>query len=142
MKRQSVFFTMLMAALIAVTAAVGMLAFSGCDANALSLAGTVWVPLRAADASGDEVTLGDVYSTHYSNYQGTLSFEENKTFELWLSPGDPTDGTHTGMYEQKDGKINVLFDNDTEDQFEIKKEGDTTLIAVPYGEYKVYFIKQ
>lgn len=46
------------------------------------------------------------------------------------------------MYEQKDGKINVFFDDDTVEQFDIQQNGDKTLIAVPYGGYEVYFIKQ
>ena len=113
----------------------------GCG-SALSLGNTVWVPLRAVDASGDEADMNDIYNTHYSNYQGSLSFESNGTFEFWMGPGNPADGSHTGMYKQKDGKIDAVFDNDTEMQFEIRNEGDAPLIVVPYGEYEVYFIKQ
>lgn len=124
------------------TAVFAVLVFAGCGADSVSLGNTVWVPLKAADASGDEVDLNDIYNTYYSNYQGSLSFEENKTFELWMGPGDPTDGTHTGMYEQKYGKIYVHFDNDAEETFDIRNNGETTLIVVPYGEYEVYFSKQ
>ena len=127
--------------IVLLTAAVmSALVLTAC--GTLDLPNTVWVPLRATDASGDEVTTEEVYGTVYSNYQGSLSFEENKTFELWMGPGDPTDGTHTGMYEQKDGKIYVHFDNDAEETFDIRNNGETTLIVVPYGEYEVYFSKQ
>ena len=36
----------------------------------------------------------------------------------------------------------VHFDNDAEETFDIRNNGETTLIVVPYGEYEVYFSKQ
>ena len=142
MKRKFVFLSLLSSTAILLSAIFGMLVFGACDANAIPLCDTVWVPLRAVDASGDEVVLNDIYNANYSNYSGSLSFQENNTFELWMGPGNPNDGTHSGMYEQKDGKINVFFDDDSVEQFDIQKNGDNTLIVVPYNGYEVYFKKQ
>ena len=55
---------------------------------------------------------------------------------------DPSDGTHTGVYEWKDGAVNALFDDGTEEQFTVKNDGESPLLVVPYGGYEVYFIKQ
>ena len=127
--------------IVLLTAAVmSALVLTAC--GTLDLPNTVWVPLRATNTSGDEVTTEEVYGTVYSNYQGSLTFSDNKTFELWLSPGDPSDGTHTGVYEWKDGAVNALFNDGTEEQFTVKNDGESPLLVVPYGGYEVYFIKQ
>ena len=116
-------------------------AFTACGGS-VEIKDTVWVPSSADNASGDEVDIREVYNSYYSNYQGTLSFESNGTFELWLSPGNPTDGTHTGTYEIAGDKINVLFDDDTQSQFDIVTKGEKQCIVVTYDGYKVYFTKQ
>ena len=142
MKRKSVLLSLFSSAAVLFAAIFVVFAFSACDAKAIPLGNTVWVPLRAVDASGDEVALSDIYNANYSNYQGSLSFQENNTFELWMGPGNPNDGTHSGMYEQKDGKVNVFFDDDSVEQFDIQNYGDNTLLVVPYNGYEVYFNKQ
>ena len=122
-------------------ALICLIIFSACNGS-VNLSNTLWVPDSANNASGDEVDIREVYNSHYSNYQGTLSFSSNGTFELWLSPGDPSDGTHTGTYELSGDKINVLFDDDTQSQFDIVTKGGTQCIVVTYDGYDVYFTKQ
>lgn len=119
-----------------------LLTLSACTGGSVSLPGTTWTPEKATDASGDEADLMVIYATHYSNYQGTLTFNDNGTFELWMGPGDLSDGTHSGTYELKDSTVNVLFDDDTQSQFDIKTVGDKQYIIVTYGGYDVYFTKQ
>lgn len=131
----------MLSAIILTAAVLCLLLFSACQ-KAVSLKDTLWIPALANNASGDEVDLNEVYSAHYSNYQGSLSFSANGTFELWLSPGSPADGTHTGTYELAEKTVNVLFDDDTQSQFDIETKGDTQYIVVPYGAYRVYFTKQ
>ena len=63
------------------------------------LRNTYWVSQSAKDASGDEVDIHEVYNVRYSQYQGSLTFDGDNRFQLWLSPGDATDGTHSGTYE-------------------------------------------
>lgn len=60
------------------------------------LTSSAWVPEGAKNASGDEVEMSEVYNTNYSAYQGSMSFSDDGTFTLWLSPGSPDDGTHSG----------------------------------------------
>ena len=62
------------------------------------LTSSAWVPEGAKNASGDEVEMSEVYNTNYSAYQGSMSFSDDGTFTLWLSPGSPDDGTHSGKY--------------------------------------------
>ncbi len=131
------------AALISAFAAalICLIVFTACNGS-VNLSDTLWIPASANNASGDEVDIREVYNSHYSNYQGSLSFSSNGTFELWLSAGDPTDGTHTGTYELAGDKINVLFDDDTQSQFDIVTKGGEQCIVVTYDGYDVYFTKQ
>ena len=124
-----------------VTAFICLILFSACG-GPVDLNDTIWIPSSANNASGDEVDIREVYNSHYSNYQGSLSFASNGTFELWLKPGDPSDGTHTGTYEIAGDKINALFDDDTQSQFDIVTKGGTQCIVVTYDGYDVYFTKQ
>ena len=57
-----------------------------------------WIPSTAKNASGDEVEMSEIYNTNYTSYQGSLTFNEDGRFSLWLSPGTADDGTHTGSF--------------------------------------------
>lgn len=103
-----------------------------------------WVAASATNSSGDEVDMGEVYKVNYSSYQGTLTFNENGTFSLWLSPGSADDGTHTGVYAfTDDSTIDVIFDDGTVTSFTVnRKSGEIDSIVINYNEYDVYFKKQ
>ena len=103
-----------------------------------------WVPSTANNASGDEVEMSEVYSTNYSSYQGSLTFKDDGTFSLWLSPGTPDDGTHSGTYKlEADNKISAQFDEGTLTTFDIVREnGNIKNIKVNYNTHEVYFTKQ
>lgn len=108
------------------------------------LADTSWIPSSAKSASGDEVEMIDVYETNYTAYQGSLSFNDDGTFNFWLTPGDPNDGTHSGKYTLSDdkSKINAEFDNGVTTEFSIIRDnGDISYISVDYNGYKVQFVK-
>ena len=78
----------------------------------------------------------------YTTYKGTLSFDDGNKFELWLSQGDPSDGTHSGTYELKEDKISVKFDDGTENDFNIhRKDGKIAQIDVFYGEYTIRLLQ-
>lgn len=99
-----------------------------------------WVPVSAKNASDDEVDISEVYNVMYSNYQGNLSFSKDGTFQLWLSPGDPSDGTHTGSFEIKDDIIKADFDEGTQTEFMLEREnGYIKTITIGYDEYTVVF---
>ena len=75
------------------------------------LTSSAWGPEGAKNASGDEVEMSEVYNTNYSAYQGSMSFSDDGTFTIWLSPGSPDDGTHCGKYTVSDSdKNNLLLD--------------------------------
>lgn len=103
-----------------------------------------WIPTSAQNASGDEVEIAEVYNTNYTSYQGSLAFSDDGTFSIWLSPGTPDDGTHSGAYRLTDeNTIDVVFDEGTFTSFEIKRNGDDIEnIVVNYNDYEVYFSKQ
>ena len=113
----------------------------GCSGS-IELGESTWIPMSAQNASGDEVLLNEVYNNNYTNYQGSLIFHSDGTFNFWMSPGDPSDGTHSGTYKLKGDKINVLFDDDTQSQFDVKKSGDSEFIVVTYNGYDVTFERQ
>lgn len=103
-----------------------------------------WISTSASDASGDEVEMQVVYNTDYSNYQGSLTFKDDNTFSLWLSPGSVDDGTHTGTYSiESNDKIKAVFTSGEELEFDVKRNnGEVTSIIIPYTDYQVYFTKQ
>lgn len=106
----------------------------------------IWYSQSATTASADEVDLAYIYSNNYSSYQGSMTFRDDNTFELWLTAGNPDDGTHKGKYSLEENKINVTFDNGEERVYTIhtNDKGDITQIEVPYAnsygeEFIVYF---
>ena len=101
---------------------------------------TRWVPVSAKNASEDEVELSEVYDVMYSNYQGNLTFSKDGTFELWMSPGMPDDGTHSGTFELDGDTIKATFDEGTKTEFYIQREdGLIKTIKLGYSDYTVYF---
>ena len=101
---------------------------------------TKWVPVSAQNASEDEVELSEVYDVKYTNYQGNLTFGKDGTFQLWMNPGLPEDGTHTGTFELDGDTIKAAFDNGTKTEFYIQREnGLIKTIKLGYSDYTVYF---
>lgn len=100
-----------------------------------------WYSTTALNSSGDEVELAEIYNNNYSMYQGSLTFNKNGSFSLWLTPGDPTDGTHSGQYKVVDEKtIDVVFDNSTYSSFYINRENKKIKsISLKYNDYEIYF---
>lgn len=110
------------------------------NARAKQLCDATWTPVSAKDASGDEARLGDIYDVMYTNYQGSLNFNKDGTFDFWMAPGLPDDGTHTGTYELDGDTINVTFDEGTQTKFYIQRDkGFIKTIELGYNDYTVYF---
>ncbi len=126
---------------IVAAAAVCFIIFSTPKSELLN---TAWVASSATDASGDEADMLDVYETNYTSYQGSLTFDDDGTFDFWLTPGDPEDGTHSGKYTVNDNStVDVTFDSGEKGSFDInRKDGKINSISVDYKGYKVYFKKQ
>ncbi len=131
------------AVLIVIVLIIVIVSFNS-DSNVSALYGYTWIPYTAHNASGDEVEMSEVYNTNYSSYQGSLTFKDNGTFSLWLSPGTPDDGTHSGTYKlESDDKISVQFDEGTQTKFDIIRDnGEIKNIIVNYNTYEVTFNKQ
>ena len=100
-----------------------------------------WIPSTAKNASGDEVEMSEIYNTNYTSYQGSLTFNEDGRFSLWLSPGTADDGTHTGSFTvNSDDEIEASFDNGTNTKFKIeRKNGTVNGIIINYNDYEIYF---
>ena len=126
------------AAIVALT--VFLVIKTNADNAKLELKNTRWVSQSAVNASGDEVDVREVYNVRYSNYQGRLEFNDKNGFELWLAPGDLDDGTHTGTYQLEGDKVNAVFDEGTEAEFDVVREdGKIRRIDVGYDNYIVRF---
>ncbi len=101
---------------------------------------TTWVPVSAKNASKDEVDISEVYQVKYSNFNGHLTFDKSGAFQLWMAPGLPDDGTHSGKFEIDKDVIKATFDEGTETEFYITREdGFIKTINLGYDEYDVYF---
>ncbi len=100
-----------------------------------------WIPSTAKNASGDEVEMSEIYNTNYTSYQGSLTFNEDGRFSLWLSPGTSDDGTHTGSFTvNSDDEIEAYFDDGTNTKFKIeRKNGTANGIIINYNDYEIYF---
>ena len=124
-------------------AAVVLLVINAHTENAKHvLRNTEWKSVSALNASGDEVDVREVYNVRYSQYQGKRTFDGENGFELWLRPGDPSDGTHSGKYEIDGDKANVTFDEGTDTAFALtRSEGEITRIELLYDGYTVAFVK-
>lgn len=145
-KRKASKSSVIIAAVLCVAVAVAVIILINIFNNSSKseLVNSAWVPAVAHNASGDEVDMGEIYNTNYTAYQGSLSFADDGTFEFWLSPGTPDDGTHKGKYTIKnDSAIDVTFDNGESEEFEIvNKNGNISSIITEYKGYKVQFVKQ
>ncbi len=126
-----------------ITAAVVSKSCYDSSSNA-QLVSSTWVPTSAKNSTGDEVELSEVYNNNYTGYQGSLAFSEDGTFSLWLTPGTPDDGTHSGTYEVvDDGTIKAYFDEGTQTVFKMNRENNqVNSIVMNYDEYSVCFTKQ
>lgn len=109
-----------------------------------SLGNSQWVPDSAKSASSDEaVPIEEISHTYYSNYQGSLSFKDDNTFEVWLSPGDASDGTHSGTYEVQGDTVKATYGDGTKTTFALKRDGTRiSAVVMDYGEYKISFKRQ
>ena len=107
------------------------------------LRNTTWVSETAKTASGDEVDIREVYNVKYSNYQGNLTFDGENGFELWLRPGDISDGTHKGTCELDGDKLKVSFDGGADTEFILtRNDSGIVRIDVPFEDYVVSFFPQ
>lgn len=141
-KTAAVVSSVIAACVFAIIAIVAVNMLSSSDTSDLTSAS--WAPEGAKNASGDEVEMSEVYSTNYSSYQGSMTFSDDGTFKLWLSPGNPDDGTHSGKYTLSDSdKINLSFDDGTNTSASLsRKNGKISAIVLNYNDYEVTFVKQ
>lgn len=127
---------------LAVAAVVALIINAHHKSATHALCGTQWVSQSAKNASGDEVDIREVYNVKYSQYQGKLTFDDTDRFELWLHPGDASDGTHTGTYELKEDTLTATFDEGTVTDFALtRSDGRIMRIDVDYDDYTVSFVQ-
>ncbi len=108
-----------------------------------SLAKTSWISVSATNSADEAVDLKTIYNNYYSNYQGTLEFSDDGKFELWLTTGEPADGSHSGTYEVDGDTVRVKYEGGDSSEFRLERDGTKIKsILVNYGEYKVNFERQ
>lgn len=134
---------------VAVVAAVVILAIAGgiildrmTNPKYLDFVGHTMQSKAAFDESGKKVDLYDIYNVRYDNYHGTLQFNEDKTFSLWMTPG-PDDGTNEGTFTYNNGEnvINGKYNSGKKIEFKIvrNKDGSLKRVEAPYEKYTIYF---
>ena len=140
-KKIAIILSIIAVAIVAVVVSVILFGNKGYD-----LTGKSWYSQRATTASADEIDLHEIYNNNYSTYQGAKTLKNGNTFELWLTAGNPDDGTHKGQYSVEENKINLTFDSGAKETCTIHTDnkGNITEIEVPYSnsfgdEYVVYF---
>ncbi len=133
--------------IFAVVVVFAFIFIKGCVETSKNTKGLVdcqWTPSYAHNASGDEVEMSEIYNTYYTNYKGSLTFNSDGTFSLWLSPGEASDGTHTGEYSVKsDDTVEAYFDDGTNTTFKLQRnDGEIEAITINYNDYEIYFTKE
>lgn len=108
------------------------------------LENTFWKSVSAYDASNDEVEIEMVYNNYYSSYQGSMIFNEDMTFDFWMGPGNPEDGSHKGTYTYNadNDTVNAVFDNGKKAVFKIVRSDDDSIkrVEAPYNGYTIWFV--
>ena len=98
----------------------------------------------AYDSKGKEVDLRDVYinADRYDNYRGSLVFNEDGTFGMWMGPA-PNNGTNEGTFTYNRGENTIKAEYQNGDKIEFKivrdKNGGIDHIEAPYEGYTIYF---
>lgn len=133
--------TVVIIAVVAVAAVVTAVIISNTIPE--QVAGTSWISVSASNSADEAVELNEIYNVYYSNYKGTLEFKDDGKYELWLTPGDPGDGKHSGTYTVEGDVIKADFEGGSSTEFKIERDGKKIKsILVNYGEYKVVFERQ
>lgn len=101
-----------------------------------------WKPVKAINKNtNEEEKLDVVYGTSYSQYGGSLKFNNDSTFSIWIGAGRD-DGSHNGTYTVSEYGIDVKYANNTSDKYKYEiKDGEISQIIAPQGDYDIYFIK-
>ncbi|MCR5653732.1 MAG: hypothetical protein K6F88_08030 [Ruminococcus sp.] len=97
---------------------------------------------RAAyDSKGKEVDLKEIYNVRYDNYHGSLVFNEDATFSMWMTVGPEDDAAGTFTYSRGDSVIKGEFKNGSKIEFKVIRDKDDnfTRIEAPYQGYTIYF---
>ncbi|MGN0501310.1 MAG: hypothetical protein ACI4HN_00135 [Ruminococcus sp.] len=144
-KKQSqklpIIISVIIVAIIIAAAAISIVSCTSQQNRNNELCAYQWIPSTARNASGDEVEMSEIYNTNYTSYQGSLTFNDDGRFSLWLSPGTADDGTHTGSFNvNSDDEIEAYFDDGTNTKFIIvRKDGTVNGIIINYNDYEIYF---
>lgn len=95
----------------------------------------------AYDSEGKEVDLYEIYNVRYDNYRGSLQFDEDETFSMWMTPGPDYDSTGSFTFSVGDSVIEAQFNNGEKIEFKIvrDKDGNFSRIEAPYQGYTIYF---
>lgn len=140
-KKLPIIISCIIVAIIIAASAISIVSCSSQQNRSNELCSYQWFPSTAKNASGDEVEMSEIYKTNYTSYQGSLTFNDNGRFSLWLSPGTSDDGTHTGSFTvNSDDEIEAYFDDGTNTKFKIeRKNGTANGIIINYNDYEIYF---
>lgn len=140
-KKTAIISSVIAACIFAVIAVAAVSIMSKTDVTELT--SVTWTPNSATNSSGDEVEMSEVYNTNYLSFKGSLSFDENGKFSLWLSPGNPDDGTHNGKYTiSESDKVTLTFNDGTKTNLSVsRKNGKINYLKLKYNNYDIMFTK-
>lgn len=140
-KKLPIIIGIIIVAIITAATALSIVSCTSQQNRSNELCSYQWIPSTAKNASGDEVEMSEIYNTNYTSYQGSLTFNDDGRFSLWLTPGTADDGTHTGSFTvNSNDEIEAYFDDGTNTIFKIeRKNGNANGILINYNDYEIYF---
>ena len=140
-KKLPIIIGIIVVAIITAATALSIVSCTSQQNRSNELCSYQWIPSTAKNASGDEVEMSEIYNTNYTSYQGSLTFNDDGRFSLWLTPGTADDGTHTGSFTvNSNDEIEAYFDDGTNTIFKIeRKNGNANGIIINYNDYEIYF---
>ncbi len=138
--------TVIITVCVALTAALlivgGVLLDRFTNIKYVDFVGKSFLSKAAYDKKGKEVDLDEIYNVRYDNYHGSLNFNEDSTFSMWMTPG-PDDNSRNGTFAYNRGEniIGGEFRNGKKITFKIVRNKDGTLkrIEAPYEDCIIYF---
>lgn len=104
-----------------------------------------YIPQKAFDATGSEVSIYTVYGSSLRDYGGSLCFKEDGTFTTFIGVYGNVNN-ESGTYKIiSDTEIEMVYNNDTTETAVITQtdsEGNITELRMPHRNHDVVFTQE
>ncbi len=104
-----------------------------------------YIPTKAFDKNGSEVSIYTVYGSSLREYGGSLSFKEDGTFTTFIGVFGNVNN-ESGTYKTiSDTEIEMTYNNDTTEIAVVTQtdsDGNVTELRMPHRNYDVVFTQE